>query len=428
MLAVAKHAWLRWIERPETAGAKLARRIDWKGARPDRISVLCLERSQFIKDIEELRRLTDINWVTLSSTRLKERQELWVPEADRQQGYFSTWLRTERCGHLRSLLERFGTGLLREAHKVMPVDAVVAANIDYWQDEALKLGCRKLGIPFLVLCRENYTIPWTVPWHHEYLKKTGFRFEGDGLAVFSDATKGAFAPGFDDANDIWVTGAPRYDRWMSLTPLDESLKTFISLVTFNAPGYQATNTFLEVVAIFDRVARAETQNGLTWLVKCKKRGDRRRTLKRIGAVEGSPLDFRFDTPLFELFPRSRVVVGYNSLALIEAMLTDAPVLVPCWGETRRPRSDLLLDCNDPLTRRVVNFADTPESFAELLTRAARGERLPTGSPEERRQLFKQHMHVPGTHNGPPSASAATEAFVRHYVERSRARRMLAQTG
>ncbi|TDQ83824.1 hypothetical protein A8950_0367 [Dongia mobilis] len=419
MMEAARRAWMRWVERPETAGAKLARRIDWESATPGRITVLCLERSQFIKDIEELRRLTDMNWVTLSSTRVKLRQELWVPEADREQGYFSVWLKEKRCAHLRPILERFGIGLLREAQKVMPVDAVAAANIDYWQDEALKLGCRRLGIPFLVLCRENYTIPWTVPWMHDHLAKSGFRFEGQGLAVFSQATKDAFAPGFDNADDIWITGAPRYDRWMHLEPLPESAKNAISLITFSDPGYMATNTFLDVAAIFDKVARAEHRDGLTWLVKCKKRGDRKRTLQKIGALEGSPLDFQYDTPLFELYPRSRIVIGYNSLALVEAMLTDAPVVVPCWGETRPPRRDVLLDYNDPLTRRVVTFADSPEAFADLLTRAARGEKLPTGSSEDRRALFEQHIHVPGRDGGPATASAATEAFVRHYVARAR---------
>jgi hypothetical protein len=154
-------------------------------------------------------------------------------------------------------------------------------------------------------------------------------------------------------------------------------------------------------------------------VKCKKRVDRDEILKRIGESETSPLVFEYDTPLFDLFPRSRVVVGYNSLALLEAMLTDAPVVIPCWGETRAQRSQLLLDYEDPLTRRVVNFADTPEAFADLLTRAAQGEKLPAGSAADRRALFAAHIFVPHAEGGPQTASAATEAFVRHYVERAR---------
>lgn len=409
---------LRAIDPARAAGIKLANKIDWTGARPGRPTILCLERSQFIKDIEELRRFTDLNWVTLNAVKLKQTQERWVPEADRQQGYFSTWLKEARCGHIRPILEKFAIALIEEAQRHMPIDAVATANIDYWQDEAMKLACGRLGIPFLVLCRENYTIPWTVPWMHEHLQKARFHFDGAGLAVFSQATKDAFAPGFENPDDIWVTGAPRYDRWLHLAPLSEAAKNHLSLITFNDPGYMATNTFLEVAEIFDRVARVEDRPGLTWLVKCKKRGDRDEVLERVGSLDGSPLHFEYDTPLFELYPCSRIVIGYNSLALIEAMLTDAPVVVPCWGETRAPRKDLLLDYSDPLTRRVVTFAETPEAFADLLARAARGEKLLTGTPEDRRALFQAHLHFPGLDGGPATASAATEAFVRHYVEKA----------
>lgn len=410
---------LRAFDPPRAAGIALARRIDWRSAEPGRISVLCLERSQFIKDIEELRRLTNLNWVTLNAVKLREYQEQWVPEAARQQGYFSTWLKEDQGAQIRSILETFAVALLEEAQKTMRVDAVASANIDYWQDEAMKVACRRLGIPFLVLCRENYTIPWTVPWMHDHLAKARFRFEGAGLAVFSQATKEAFAPGFDDPDNIWVTGAPRYDRWLHLTPRPKTEKTYLSLITFNDPGYMAVDTFLEVAEIFDRVARQEDQPGLTWLVKCKKRGDRNEVLGRVGSLDGSPLKFEYDTPLFELYPSSRVVIGYNSLALVEAMLTDAPVVVPCWGQTKAPRKDLLLDYNDPLTRRVVTFAECPEQFADFLARAARGETLHIGSPEDRRALFQAHLHYPGSDGGLATASAATEAFVRWYVEKSR---------
>jgi hypothetical protein len=419
MLGAAKQGWLKLWDAPVAEGVRLAQGIDWSTAKPGRPTLLCLERSQFIKDIEELRSNTNLNWVTLNAVTLKHRQERWVPEEDRRQGLFSTWLHEERCGHMLPVLERMGVALLTEAQRRMKIDAVVSANIDYWQDESMKLACRRLGIPFLVLCRENYTIPWTGPWMRDYLQRADFRFEGAGVAVFSESTKEALAPIVDDPADIWITGAPRYDRWLHTKPLPDSEKTFLSLITFNDPGYLAANTFLEVAEIFDRVARAEDQPGLTWLVKCKKKGDREEVLERVGSLDGSPLKFEYDTPLFELYPRSRVVVGYNSLALVETMLTDAPLVVPCWGEARPPRSDLLLDCDDPLTRRVATFAETPAQFEDLLVRAARGEKLMTGTPDDRRALFRAHLHDPSEQDPDSTASAKTEAFVRHYVDRAR---------
>jgi len=183
----------------------------------------------------------------------------------------------------------------------------------------------------------------------------------------------------------------------------------------------AVNVFAEVARIFERVARESKPSTLTWLVKCKKRGDRDEVLERLGRVDADALLFEYDTPLFELFPRSRVVIGYNSLALVEAMLTDAPVVVPCWGEARAERHNLLLDYNDPLTRRVVTFADSPQQLEDLLSRAARGEKLPTGTDAERRAMFRSHVHIPDGRNGITTASGMTEAFIRHFVERARAR-------
>src|SRR4051812_35869238 len=162
---------LRGVESPGAAGIRFAREIDWAGATTDRETVLCLERSQFIKDIEELRRFTALNWVTLNAVRLKNRQEAWVPAELRQQGYISAWLQEERWREVRAVLQEFGVALLREALRTHRVDAVASANIDYWQDETIKLACTELGIPFIVLCRENYTIPWTVPWMHDHLAK-----------------------------------------------------------------------------------------------------------------------------------------------------------------------------------------------------------------------------------------------------------------
>ena len=404
---------LRRMESPRAAGTKFAREIDWTSATSDRETVLCLDRSQFIKDIEELRRFTELNWVTLNAVRLKNRQQDWVPPELRQQGYISAWLRAERWQEVRAILQEFGVALLREAMRRHRVDAVATANIDYWQDETMKLACTALGVPFVVLCRENYTIPWTVPWMHDHLRKSNFHFEGAGLAVFSQATKDAFAPGFDNPDDIWITGAPRYDRWLNLQSLPDDAKDHVSLITFNDPGYMAEAVFTEVARIFEHAARASKPSPLTWLVKCKKRGDRDEVLERLGQVDSTALQFEYDTPLFDLYPRSRAVVGYNSLALLEAMLTDAPVVVPCWGETKPPRKDVLLDYNDPLTRRVISFAETPDALADLLQRAARGEQLHTGSPEDRRALFKAHIHVPES----GTASQAVERFIRDCIAR-----------
>ena len=84
---------------------------------------------------------------------------------------------------------------------------------------------------------------------------------------------------------------------------------------------------------------------------------------------------------------------------------------------RTPRKDVLLDYSDPLTQRVASFAASPEELRDLLTRAARGEKLKTGTPDERRALFAANIHVP--QNG--TASRKVQEFIQHYVDRARRR-------
>jgi hypothetical protein len=396
---------------PERQGRKLARKIKWGPIAADRPTVLFARRSQFSKDVVEMAQRTELNFVPISAVKIRQAQEIWVPETERQQTFFSTQLR-ERGGQLRQTLTAFGVAFLREASRKVPIDAVLVANIDYWQDEALKLGCAALGIPFLVLCRENYTIPWTVPWLHDNIAKADFKFEGSGVACFSEATKGAILPCMANPDDIWVTGAPRYDRWLNLEPLPDADKSHVSLVTFNQPGYGAQDLFGEVLRLFADAAKATTHDHVHWLVKCKKRADMDDVRELLAPATGR-LEFSFDIPLFELFPKSRLVVGYNSLALIEALLTDAPVVLPWWGQAKVARSDLLLDPDDPLTAAVFHVASSPDELASLLSRAAAGEDLRRGTPELRRAVFKQHLQVPES----GSASQAVEAFIRHYIAR-----------
>jgi hypothetical protein len=229
-------------------------------------------------------------------------------------------------------------------------------------------------------------------------------------------------PGIHDPDDIWITGAPRYDRWLDLRPLPADQKNHISLITFNQPGYGAQDVFAQVLRTFAEAAGKHRQAQLNWLVKCKKRADLEEVRGQVAPDLLSGLQFSYDTPLFDLFPKTRLAIGYNSLALVEAMLADVPIAMPWWGQTRPAQSDLLLDPDDPSVSAVMHLAETPEELAKLMARAAFGEDLCKGTAEQRRDVFSRHLHVPK--NG--HASCEVETFVRHYIDRSRRQGMTSQ--
>jgi hypothetical protein len=334
-----------------------------------------------------------------------------VPPQAREQTYFTRMLRRD-YRHLLPVLVSFGLAFLEAAAMRRPIAAVLSANVDYWQDEAMKIACSLLEIPFLVLCRENRTIPWTTPWLHERFAAAQFRFDGAGIACFSDATKIALQPCMRDADDIWVTGAPRYDDWQDVKTVAREQRDCMTLVSFNQPGYAATSTFLDVLDIFAEAARQSVAGRLDWHVKCKKRADVNEIRRARPHVAVDRLSFSHDRPLFELFPRSRLVIGYNSLAILEALFTDVSIVVPWWDQTRPSRDELLLDPEDPMVAAVIHVAASPAELRALIGQAAAGQDLTRGTAEQRRALFCRHLHLPESGH----ASASVEAFIRHYID------------
>lgn len=395
-------------------GRELANKIEWPDFQADRPTILCIRRSQFVKDVEELRRLNTFNWAGLSTVQVKRCQLPWVPAADRQQTFFSSILQQDDKREMRAQLEAFATSLLQAPlEQGRRISAVLSANIDYWQDEALKLACQRLGIPFLVLCRENYTIASATKLRRDRIRAAKFRFTGAGVAVFSEASRQTLLDAVDNPADIWVTGAPRYDVF-NRPVLGGVERDHLALIAFNEPGYQANETFLEVARIFNQAASTTSNKSISWLIKCKKKNDLTNLAAKLDTTDRSAVTLVHDMPLSLLYQRSRAIVGYNSLAVVEAMLTMTPVILPYWGETRVAREHLLIDPEDPLVRSVVNVATSPEVFRDMLERAAMGELLPAGTQAARRELFTRHLHIANS-----GSAVEVDRFVRLYLERSR---------
>ena len=163
----------------ERFGVRLARRIDWGDWRPGRSTVLCLGRSIF-RDIAPMRQRGAFNWIRVSTNKIRRTQERWVAPEHRRQTYFHHLLET-KLRRDKSMLVRFAVAFLETATKMHPIDAILAGNVDHWQEEVVKVACRQLGIPFLALPRETHA--------GRRFADSKFRFRGSGVAVLSETTR-----------------------------------------------------------------------------------------------------------------------------------------------------------------------------------------------------------------------------------------------
>jgi hypothetical protein len=397
------------LGRVDAIARSLARQIQWHDYKPGRPTVLCFSRATFNKDVAELRLRTDLNYASLRTTIVKRAQEAWMPPEWRVQTYFTRCLDHELAAH-RDILVAFGKALLKHAAAIHPVDAMLAANSDYWQDESVRRAGRELGIPFLTLCRENYTIAHDQGTVENRYGAARFKYTGTAIAVYSQATKDVMEQlGSFPAGSIWVTGAPRYDRWRDIPHLADEQRDCVTLISYAWPIYAALDNFREAGAIFANLAKANPK--LKFVLKVKKEKEDKEAFDLCPELNSPRVETSGTWPLFDLFPRSRAVIGCNSLAVAEALLSNSPVIVPAWrGALAEPRT-CLFHFSNPLHSKCMYFPRSAEEFTDLLTRAINNDLPVLGTLSERRACFTEHILIPDE----ASSSELVERYIRHYL-------------
>jgi hypothetical protein len=392
--------------------AKLATKIKWYDVRSDRPTILCLDRALFRKDVAELRRRLPCNFVDVKATSVKKFQEPWIPPQWRRQTFFGGYL----AGPIRSyrrVLSRFGTSFLRRASQIHRIDAVMAANTDYWQDDAIRDGCRELGIPFLVLSRENYLWPTEVKMVHLQYKLAGFRYGGAGVAVASAPTRdalveiGSFAEGA-----VWLTGWPRFDAWRDGAKIPFAERNTVTLFSYGDPLYLAPQSFEDVLTRFIAMAN-ERRGQYRFVLKVKKQNEIALHYERHQALQGAPVDVISEEPLPELLSQSKAVIGYNSTAVVEALLSGAGVIVPTWADSKRSAEDSGLHYSKPGDRDVAFFPESADELTRTVNGLLDGSLAPIGDATARLQRFSEYSHV---EEGRLSSELVGE-FIDHYVSK-----------
>jgi len=397
------------------AAEQTAHLIDWSGWRLGRPTVLCLDRALFRKDLTEMRKRSDLNLVPISVAKIKKPQEAWVPPRWRRQTYITHDLDHD-IARFRGGLLAFGRHFLETAQRTHPIDAVLAANADYWQDEALRLACRALGIPFLVLSRENYGIAKARDMVIERHRDARFRYDGAGIAVAS----GTCVKWYEDVGSaagarVEATGWPRYDAWLDVKPLPPEQRVFVTLFSYAAPLYWAQQNFKEVLETFVDAAidyrRRNPDGPYRFVVKMKKPNEADIHYEACPRLRDAPVELTEAIGLPELAPASRILIGFNTLALLEALLGGGAVVIPSWADADRAPEQCLMHRDVPLDSQVAYFPTSAADYKALLDRAVKDALPPKGSIAQCYERFsRQSLLVPGV-----PASAVVEKFIRSFI-------------
>jgi hypothetical protein len=368
--------------------AALAEEINWQGSRPCEPAILCLDRALFRKDVEEMRRRTEFSFVEIPAARVKKAQEPLVAPRFRNQTYFYNYLEGE-FSRAKEPLARFGRAFLEAALSRGRIAAVLAGNTDYWQDEAIKLGCESLGIPFLVLCRENYVWKKSADTVYYRFIDSHFKFRGKSVAVASEVTRHTLiSSGAFRADQVIVTGWPRFDCWLGRYTARQARNSIV-LLSYADKRYLAPENFVDTLRVFADLALAN-QHRLNFVIKTKKANETDEIYDICPSLRDSKVEVTGTRSLMDIYDDALLVVGYNSLAVLEAMLSSTTVVVPWWGDAVRPQAECLLSAESAGDRAVVHFAMDPGQLKGLIEKAISGVLEPVGTERERLARFSVH--------------------------------------
>jgi hypothetical protein len=364
--------------------------IDWGDMGHDK-TVLCLYRESFVKDIAELRKRGHINYpiVTGGFTRF---QMVWLPKSMQIQTFYQS---KDHDGDSFKNGTLYAEHLIRLVQRKYPVHAILSANFDYWQDKSFKTVCKQQKIPFLVLSREHPVIPKVCDTVGDWYRRSQYQFNGTAIAVAGRSTKDVIlkAETICSSEQVFITGLPRYDAWKDVdTNLPFQDRPFITLLTFTR-GYYADQTFEEILNLFIKAAKNNIDSGLTFLIKTKDAADTHYIQKMISSDKLKNLECSHESDLFDVLPKSRLVINYNSLSLIEAVMARASIVIPAWGDCESTGEQAMYAADNPKIAKIVKFAKSPEQLLETISASVLNQ-IQLNKAEGIDEFVSEFIHVP----------------------------------
>jgi hypothetical protein len=326
--------------------------------------------------------------------------------------------------------------VLRHVLRLTGIDVIVSGNFAYFAERELHAAAEALGVPFIVLHKENLKSPGRVSYFKNLYRRRRGPFEGRRILVYNTTeldvqTEAGIVP----ADRINICGMPRLDRshaWRRAAAgkrLPE--QPMILFFTFGAktglpalrrkgaggdyveslPEFDGLNWEQTAQQTMDAVARFARANPGARVVVKSKLSSAEVEIFRAAAGGQVPANLQLvkgGDPLF-LLQEAWAVVGMNTTALLEALAMGKTVLCPHYAEAADPSMRLwIADFGS-----TVEYAQSPAQLVARLSEIASGP-VPLVSAELGPEAVEALERWAGNPDG--KASDRVRAFIKSEVE------------
>jgi len=273
---------------------------------------------------------------------------------------------------------------------------VVSGNFGYYAERELAGALENIGIPFVVLQKENLRPPGQARQDEVRNATRRGPFDGRMILQYNEVERQIeLRSGVITPDRTRIVGMPRMDRvhqWRvdgaeRMISGTRQVLFFLFDVKSGIPtlprkgekSYElppeierASWKEMQEACINAMVALARTAPDVRVVMKTKgNRSSIALMAERFWGATGLPTNFRIvvgGDPL-ELLMDSTVVCGFNSTALLEAIAANKPVVVPAFAEATRPdMQQYLVDLGN-----AVEYARSPDALVGRLLGVARSE-------------------------------------------------------
>lgn len=285
--------------------------------------------------------------------------------------------------------------VMRHLLKLVRIDVIVSGNFAYFAERELHAAAEALGVPFIVLHKENLKTPARAAFFTQHYRRRRGAFGGREVLVYNDIEREVqINAGVVPAERIEVCGMPRLDRchaWRRASagrsrPEQPTMLFFTfgaktglpvlrrkgaegdyseSLPEFdNLDWHNTVQETMQAIAGFARthphvrvVVKSKLSSSQIEIFRVAAGGHIPPNLELIDG--GDPLD---------LLQEAWAVVGMNSTALLEALAMDAVVICPAYAEAADPDArQWIVDLGS-----AIEYARSPDQLIARLSQIASG--------------------------------------------------------
>lgn len=258
--------------------------------------------------------------------------------------------------------------------KKIGFQAIFSGNFGYVQQQELMQLCKDSNIPFIVFHKEGLIAGFFEGANEMY---QGRKFVGDRLLIYNEKITRALLDKVSELTPekIRLVGVPRLDRYKEpfyiprraqIVFFSFYIKNWMPKIIHDEKKYEAAE---ERALSFHRwiLNFAKKHPEFDVILKTKAADFYLEYAKKIFAdpslLKLPNLTVRNYGDPVELIKQSRAVLGYNSMALIEALIAGKPIFSPFFGDLAGPGKAWDYFSNYP---ELINYIKTEDDLEMLL--------------------------------------------------------------